>query len=275
VAHTPIFHSLAQGVEALRREVDFSRAGMFPFYLELWEKLKQLYPEHEIPFAGFGLEGPVTTAWLLRGHAFFMDLYDDPPLAQEYLRLVTQSIVEYNRLIARVNGRPEFNPDGMYIADDGAAMIAPRPWPEFVVPYLEQYYSALTSGARSIHLEDMHPDHLPYLDQLRIAHYDPSVSRKLTPATIRARCSVPFTWRLNESHAATLTAAETKRWVLDAAAQGAPAIRTGVSRVNCSPKGAENVRAFIDAAQRVQNALISGQTVDDLLDESLCHSTVA
>ena len=146
----------------MRRDVDFTKAGLFPFYLELWEKLKSIFPKHPIPFTGFGVEGPLTTAWLLRGHDFFTDLYDHPPLAKEYLALVTASIVKYQKLLAQINHQPERNPLGAGVADDGAAMIPPKLWPEFVVPFLDDYFTALTSGARSAHIEDLRADHLPY-----------------------------------------------------------------------------------------------------------------
>lgn len=251
VAHSPVYDSLAAAVRALREPVDFATAGLFPFYLRLWKELKRVFPEHTIPFSGFGLEGPLTTAWLLRGHEFFMDLYDDPPLAREYIGLVTSSIVAYGQLISRINGAPEFSRSGAAVADDAAAMLPPPLWPEFVVPFLDRYFTSLTSGSRSAHIEDLAPQHLPYLDVLGITHFDPSVSRKLTPALIREHCRVPFAWRLNEIEAEAFSPEQTAHWVLDAAAHGAPAVRLGIWRNNCTDRGAANVRAFVRTARQV------------------------
>ncbi len=255
VAHTPVYASLEEGVRALKKDVDFIKAGMFPFYLDLWQKLKDAFPEHRISFGGFGAEGPLTTAWLLRGHDFFMDIHDDPPLAKEYLRLVTASVVKYQQTLARINGQPPVSPTGAGLVDDGAAMISPRRWPELVMPYLEQYFSNLTSGTRSAHIEDLTPRHLHYLDELRLSSYDPSVSQKLTPGLIRKHCNVHFAWRLNEGDLARLTADETAAWVFAAAADGAPAVRTGVWRNNCTTQSAANVRAFMAAGGEVQRRL--------------------
>jgi len=255
VAHVPVYASLKEGVKALGKDIDFTRAGMFPFYLDLWERLKKAFPKLQIPFGSFGVEGPVTTAWLLRGHDFFMDIYDDPPLAREYLRLVTDSVIKYRRCLARVNGEPDEAFPSAYIADDGAAMIPPSLWPEFAFPFLDRYYASLTSGPRGIHIEDLRTDHLHFLDELRIADYDPSVSPKLTPAMILKHCHVPFTWRLNEGDLAGFTVEQTVRWVEDAAAQGSPAIHTGVWRNNCTPQSAENIRAFIRTATDIQRRL--------------------
>ena len=266
VAHTPVYGSLAEGVRALKQDVDFARAGLFPFYLDLWDKLKRAFPEHNLPFAGFGSEGPVTTAWLLRGHDFFMDIYDDPPLAKEYLALVAGSVVKYNKLTRRINGQPELSEAGAGVCDDGAAMIPPKLWPEFVLPALERHFTQLTSGRRSAHIEDRRVDHLRYLDALRIGDYDPSVSPKLSPALIRKHCGVSFTWRLNEGDLAALTADGTRRWVLNAAAEGAPAVRTGIWRNNCTARAAENIRAFTATAQEVQRHLADGRPPEQLLE---------
>ena len=258
VAHTPVHESLEEGVEALKEDVDFTAAGLFPFFLDLWAKLKKAFPDHRIPFAGFGVEGPTTTAWCLRGHGFFTDIYDNPRLAKEYLRLVTASVVAYRKVVSRINGQPEFSEQGAGICDDVSAMISPALWPEFVVPCLEQYYSSLTSGTRSAHIEDLTVDHLRYLDELGLDRYDPSVSEKLTPALIRDHCRVPFGWRLNETHYASRTPAEIEQWVFDAVAEGASSVRTAVGRNMCTPEAAEKMRAFIRAARKVERLLADG-----------------
>jgi len=258
VAHTPVYGSLEEGVQALEQHVDFAQAGMFPFYLDLWEQVKKAFPEHDVPFTGFGDEGPITTAWLLRGHSFFMDIYENPPLTKRYLELVTASIIKYRKLLRSINGEPAFSETGTGLADDGASMVPPALWPEFVMPFLEQYFTALTSGSRSGHIEDLCVDHLPYLDALGLTHYDPSVSRKLTPSLIRRNCHVSFTWRLTSVELGAATPTGVERWVVDAAAGGAPAVRTTAGRDNCTPQGAENMRVFIRTAERVRRVLEEG-----------------
>ena len=258
VAHTPVYDSLEDGVEALKVEVDFRSAGMVPLYLDLWEKLKKAFPNRRIPSAGIKAEGPLTTAWCLRGHGFFTDIYDNPPLVKEYLRRVTASVVEFIKVISRINGKPEFSETGVGLVDDVSAMIRPAFWPEFVLPFLEQYYSGLTSGSRSAHIENLTVDHLKYLDELCLDSYDPSVSEKLTPALIRDHCLVPFHWRLNETQYAGHTPAEVEEWVFDAAADGASGVHTGVGRNMCTPEAAEKVRAFVRAAKNVERLLAEG-----------------
>lgn len=263
VGASPIYGSLDEGIAALRRDVDFEKQGMFPFYLDLWERLKRAFPDYELPFTGFKAEGPVTSAWLLRGHDFFMDILDQPEKAKEYLDLVTSSEIKYNKLIRRINGQPEVTESGQGLADDGAAMISPALWPELVMPILERHYAEQTRGLRGAHIEDLKVEHLPFLDELRLSSYDPSVSLKLTPALIRDNCRVPFVWRLigwqfSGGHSLSRTLEEIKQWVVGAAADGASGVSCVFGRAMCAPGGVEQVHAFIRAGKRVQRLLEEG-----------------
>lgn len=266
VAHQPVHASLEEGIISLRRKVDFAREGRFPFYLGLWEELKRLFPGERIPFAGFGSEGPVTSAWSLRGHAFFTDLFDAPDLVREYLSLIARSVAAYNGLVRRLNGNPEFTPDGVSLADDVAAMVPPRLWPELVVPCLEEFYRLQTSGPRRAHIEDLTVSQLPFLDRIGLDSFDPSVSPRLTPALIRDHCSVPFSWRLNSTQYPDLSCEEIARWVYTAAAEGASSVWTYAWWPFCPP---EKVRAFIEAGKQVKRLLAEGCPRSGLLARCL------
>lgn len=270
VTHTPIYSSLEEGIRALkeREDLDFSTQGMFPIYLDLWEKLKKAFPNESIPFTGFKAEGPITTAWCLRGSDFFIDILTEPEQATEYLYLVTQSIIKYDKLLRTLNARSEFVEDGVVLfgdiedgvilCDDIAAMISPASWPEIVLPFLKMYYAEQTSGTRSAHIEGLSADHLKYLDDLKLDSYDPSLSPKLTPALIRDRCNVPFAWRLNTIHYPELSEGEVERWVFEAAADGASRIFTHGTRAMCTQETARKLRAFIRAGKAVKALLDEG-----------------
>ena len=266
VAHTPIYDSLEAGIKALEADVDFAKSGMFPFYLNMWQKLQNAFPEERIPFSGFSAEGPVTTAWALRGHGFFMDILDRPAVAREYLQRVTASVVKYRKLIRSLNGDPEFTDKGAGVCDDIAAMVPPRLWPDLVLPYLEQYFAGQTSGMRTAHIEDLTADHLKYLDALGLSMYDPSVSAKLTPALIRDGCRTPFKWRLNSTHYRDRSAQDIERWVFESVADGASEVFTIVAREMCTAEAAEKVRAFIRAAKKVAGLLYKGCSRMELRD---------
>jgi len=266
VGQRPVYSSIEEGIQALQKDIDFTSSGMFPYYLDLWEDLKKAFPERNISFAGFGSEGPITSGWLLRGHDFFMDIYDKPERVKEYLLLVSESVVKYRRLFRRINGQTEFSEEGTGLVDDGSAMISPELWPEFVMPFLNHYYERQTSGKRNAHIEDLKVEHLKYLDELGLNLYDPSVSAKLMPRLIRDNCSVPFTWRLNTTHYPGMSPADIEQWVFDAAAGGASGVTTNVDRPMCTPQVAEKVKAFIAAGKKVQLLLSAGCGREELLE---------
>ena len=258
VAHAPIYGSLAEGIEALQGEVDWARAGQMPFYLELWEKLKSAYPDRSIRFTGFGYEGPITTAWELRGHGFFLDLYDDPALCTEFLGLVTDSIASYSGFIRSLNGLPRFSTDGDSLYDDVSSLIHPRLWPEMVLPFQERCFRSLTSGRRHAHIENLIPDHLPYLDVLGLDSFDPSVSPRLVPSDLRDRCQVPFLWRLNSMHVRDLSCEQIRRFVFEGVAGGASGVFSGIARTMTQGEDADKIRTFIQAARDVERLLAEG-----------------
>lgn len=264
VAHTPIYGSLPAGIDALQQEVDWARAGMMPFYLELWDELKERLPGCDIPFGGFGLEGPLTTAWELRGHGFFMDVYDDPALCQEFLRLVTDSIIDYAAFLARVNGRSPFSEVGVGMCDDLSSLLNPTMWPEMVVPFHERYFAQQTSGRRSAHIENLVPAHLPYLDVLRLDSFDPSVSPMLTPRDVRDRCQVPFYWRMNAMQLRDMEPGQIRRFVLDSVADGASGVFLLLSRTMLDEGSVNKVHVFIDAARDVEEHLEQGLSRESL-----------
>lgn len=256
--------SLDEGIALLKKDIDFRNAGLFPQYLKLWEGLKRAFPEFNLRFTGFKAEGPMTTAWILRGHDFFTDLYEQPEKAKEFLRLGVESILKYRETERAVNGLPLFGESGAGVADDVAAMISPRMWPEFVVPNLERHYAAQTNGPRSAHIENLSVDHLRFLDELGVASYDPSVSGKLTPALIRANCSARFSWRLNATHYPDRSSDGIQRWVYEAVADGAPAVITNVDRSMCNEKSAEKINAFCRAGREVERRLNEGTPREEI-----------
>lgn len=245
--YEPIHGSLAEGIRALRKPVDWAKAGLMPSYLELWNKLRAVFPGHDIGFFGFRAQGPITTAWALRGHDFFLDLHDDPPLCKEYLQLVTDSIVSFRQFLLNVNqcGTPR----SVFLTDDIAAMIQPKLWGEMVVPILDRFYHLQTSGERHAHIENLIPEHLPFLDVLGLDGFDPSVSPRITPADLRDRCSVPFDWLLNPMQTRDFSPPQIHDYLTSVTANGASSLACHIARDTVLHKLADNVRAFIATAK--------------------------
>jgi hypothetical protein len=259
VAHAPIYSSLEEGIQALQQRVDWASAGLMPTYLELWEQLKRVYPDRDIGFGGFGYEGPITTAWEVRGHAFFTDVYDEPERYSTFMRLLTDSIVDYATFVRALNRQPTRS-ERVSLYDDVSSLIHPRLWPELVLPYQERFFLAQERGLarRHAHIENLVPAHLPYLDALGLDSFDPSVSPQLTPADLREGCHVPYLWRLNGMHVRDMTPDQIRRFVLDAVAEGASGVFCTLSRTMTGPEAADKIHAFIEAAKQVGELLDGG-----------------
>ena len=137
-------------------------------------------------------------------------------------------------------------------------MIPPHLWDQLVLPFWDQYYTGKTTGTRSAHVEDLRPAQLPFLEEIGLAFYDPSISAKLNPKIVFDTCRVPFLWRLGSFHYTTMTGQEVEDFVFQAVADGASRVVTYIEGTMCSHETAGKVRAFIRAAKEVERLLGEG-----------------
>ena len=263
VNHGIMAGSLEKCIKILKKPVDFASAGMFPFYMEYRKRMQDAFPSEKVGFA-YKAEGPVTTAYCLRRGDFFYDFADNPGLTKDFLGLITDSIIRFNYFLRREDGVPEINPEGCGLADDVASMLNPGLWPEFVMPFLEQYYNALTIGRRSAHVEDLRPSQLHFLEKLNLVAYDPSVSAKLNPKIISEMSRVPFSWHLFNFHYSDLSVEETADFVYQAAADGASGVFTDVCHGMCNNEMVEKVHVFISAGKKVEDMLFKGASLGEI-----------
>lgn len=255
VNHGKLCNSLEEGIEILKRPVQFEKAGMFSYYLEYRRKMREAFPDEAVGF-GYKGEGPLTTAYTLRRDDFFYDPYDNPELTGEFLRLITDSIISFTRFMRReIYAMPEISADACGLADDCAAMLGPDLWPDFVLPYLEQYYNGLTTGRRYAHIEDLRPEQLHFLEELQLVHYDPSVSPKITPKIISEKIRVPFGWRLCNFQYPSLTETDVADFVYQSVADGASSVFTYVCHGMCNDETVKKVHSFISACRKTDELL--------------------
>lgn len=257
VSFQPLYQSLDDGIKALGKKADFAVSGKTPFYLEFQKEMQKAFPEEPVRL-GIEQEGPVTTAWALRGEAWFMDIYDNPEKCKQFLRLATASTVEYFKFKFLLNHPGFVKPKSSALADDIAAMMPPELWPEIVLPFWEQWFTNTTAGARYAHCEDLRTKQLPFLEQAGLSEYDPSISPKLTPKIIAANCRVPFGWRLASFVYAQMSVQDVKDFVFQSAAEGASSVHTIIEAIMCNPATVEKVGAFIEAGKKVKEALDKG-----------------
>ena len=265
VAHTHLFEScsLDDAIDHLKRPVDFASAGMVPFYLDFRRKMQEAFPDANVVFS-FGLEGPMTTAYELRGYSFFTDPHDEPEKMHIFLKLMTDSILDFHRFRCTLTGQPPVSAQGSGMCDDLAAMISPDMFDEFVIPYWDQFFSGMTSGKRSAHVEDLRPQQLKYLETIGLSHFDPSISPKLNPQIIARECRVPFMWRLGSFHYTYMDCQAVRDFVLQAVADGATGVFTHVAEIMCTAVGVEKVRAFIEACKEVEALFAEGRTREEI-----------
>ena len=263
VGQTHIYASLDEGIRALQEPVDFARAGMAPFFLDFREQMQRAFPGEAVGFS-YGLEGPVTTAYELRGDGFFTDIFDEPVKTREFMRLMTDSILSFHEFLCGVRGAPVVNPAAGGMCDDVSSNVPPRMWDDFVLPYWEQYYSGITSGARSAHVEDLRPAQLKFLDAIGLSSYDPSVSHRLNPKIIAAECRVPFGWRLVSFHYTNMSCQDVADFVFQAVADGASSVFTYASVTMCNEPMVEKVHAFIRAAKEAKQLFDSGVSREEI-----------
>jgi hypothetical protein len=263
VAHTHVYDSLQEGVSALQQPVEWGREGMAPFYLQFRDKLQERFPGEPVRWC-FGGEGPLTTAYELRGDGFFMDIYDDPPLAQEFMRLAVDSLLDFDRFCAVVNGQQFPNPSSGGMCDDVASFIPPSLFPVFVLPYWEQLFSGSTAGTRSAHVEDLRPEQLPFLEAIGFSHFDPSISPRLTPKILCEGSRVPFTWRLESFHMREMDTQDVADFVFQSAVDGASGVSLTLGEMTVDAASVPKVQAFIQAGKEAKSLLGSGCPRDEL-----------
>lgn len=265
VNHSKPFHTLEEGVKCLKEkmDIDFATAGMAPFYIEYQRKMSEAF-DGEYCGLWFSHEGPITTAYTLRGDAVFYDPYDNPELFKEFLRLEVESIVKFIQFKYKLMGHLPISAESGGMCDDISSMFGPDMWPEFVLPFIDQYYRGITTGTRVAHIEDLRPDHLPYLEEIGLVYFDPSISPKINPKIINERCRVPFGWRLGSFHYHNMNCQDISDFVFQAVADGASTVFTYVGPTMCNPKTVEKVHTFINTAKQAEQMLKEGASRDKI-----------
>ncbi len=248
----PMLSSIDEGIELLveKKDIDYSKQPLFHHYYDLCNYLKEQFPDQNVGFSGMGAQGPLTSAVLLRGQDFIYDVYDEPEKVKKFLSLLTDSIINFHRFTKRVNDQPEINPHGTGLADDFASLIAPDMWPEFVIPYWNQYYEGLTTGRRSVHCENLAPAHLKYLKYTGVSHFQPSVSDLLTIENIKANTDIPFDWLLYAYRITQMNDEEIQKWVDKTVEAGITLIRTQFGQFTCEAGKLDRIKAFYKAFEK-------------------------
>lgn len=263
VAHNHPCETIDHAIELACKDVDFASAGMSPFYLDYHKKMQQAFPDEKVGFA-FGLEGPLTTAYSLRGDGLFYDLMDCPDKICTLLDALVDSTLAFHKFMCEVNDLPPFRDDAGGMCDDIASNVPPRLFDDLVLPYWDKWYRGVTSGMRYAHVEDLRPDHMPCLEKTNWYRYDPSISPKLTPRIVGQGTRVPFAWRLGSFHYRDMDTTDVRNFVFDAVAEGANEVFTYGPDSLADAANIDKMHTFIDACRQVDDLLDKGATRDDI-----------
>jgi len=250
----PFAEDIDEAIEIMKskKNVDFGNNDTFRYYVKMNAALQKAFPGIEIaPASGYGYEGVITSAVLMRGQDFLCDIYDEPEKAHEFLQLMSESIIEFKKFINRVNGQPERS-RYMWLCDDFASLITPSLWPEFVVPYWNHYFDNLSveGSRRTVHCENTHPTQLRYLEDVKLAHYQPSVATALTIENIKENTNVPFDWLLYTFSIVKMTDEEIEAWVDNTVQSGIRKIRTQFGRYVWKNGKMDRILAFYKAFEK-------------------------
>jgi phosphoribosylaminoimidazole carboxylase PurE protein len=84
----PFASSVDEAIDILKahKGMDFSKEAIVRHYVEYSRRLQEAFPELHLPISFPGVQGPVTSAELMRGQDFFMDIYDEPEKTAEFAR---------------------------------------------------------------------------------------------------------------------------------------------------------------------------------------------
>ena len=247
-AHQPMIRDQGHIIETVQ---DLDAIGVpdpwqcerFLSHVHTWKSLRRRFPEQSIGLSA-GQEGPVTTAVLLRGTAFFADCLLDPEQAHRLLSVCTDTYIAFARAAREATGVAQRG--GMGIADDHAGNISPEMWPAFVLPYYERIYTELEATRRSMHTELVRRRHLPLLVQLELDHLNFGENQYITVRDVVEKLDVPFDWHIKTvPEMLQGTPAEIQATYRQAVADGAPEMVCELT-VGTPP---ENIRAYIQVAQ--------------------------
>jgi uroporphyrinogen decarboxylase len=222
------------------------REGLMARAIQTYQYMKQQAGD-SVPVGLGGTEGPVTTAVIVRGQDFFVDIFLHPKEMHKLLELVTEASFLIRRTIEKVTGKP-IRSTG--IADDFSGMLSPDQYQEFAFPYQKQIYDAFGKEGSRLHSELLRKGHLKFLPELGVTHYDPGCDQYLEVRDLVEEIpQIPFSFNLKTSQDMMQGTPESIRAkYVQAVEEGAPEIYTEI----CRGTPRENIEAFIQVAKEYE-----------------------
>jgi uroporphyrinogen decarboxylase len=139
------------------KPVNVRQDGLFPKVIETYEYMFRHTDPKYIAEYGYldgsvFLMGPLETAAVIRGYAdFLLELYDEPELVHELLRMVTDTLIEWLRHLETRIGTLK----RIFVADHFPTQISAVHFEEFFFPYMREIYAAFPSALTMYHNEGL------------------------------------------------------------------------------------------------------------------------
>jgi len=230
---------------SLRVPADVSSSGIIPEILNRYEYMKHALRDSPVEASlDIDLQGPFTTAVLLRGSELFADLYTDTGAVKQLLEVITETTIALALFRERIE-----NSTTIGIADDYGGLISPESYAEFDIPYMKQIFDMFDTSNRSLHCETLKKEHLKYLNELNLTSFDPGVDESLAVPDIASEIDIPFSYNIfTVRDMKNGTPERIRNLYRQAVADGAPMMTTEL----CRGTPPENIKAFVEVAQEYQ-----------------------
>ncbi len=226
--------------------LDPRKEGLMARSIKTYRYMKEQVGD-SVPVGLGGTEGPVTTAAVVRGQDFFVDILLHPKEMHKLLEIVTEVSLLIRKTIEQVTGRKMRSTS---IGDDFSGLLSPDQYEEFALPYHKIIYEEFGIEGRNLHSELLRRDHLKFLSLLGVTHYDPGCDQYLEVRDILDEIpQIPFSFNLKTSQDMMQGTPESIRTkYIRAVEEGAPEMTTEI----CRGTPRENVAAFVRVAREFE-----------------------
>ena len=246
----------AIGILKSRENFDYASMKEANALLELCEYLGKRFPDEGVSkFAGFGHEGPVTTAVLMRGSDFYCDIYEEPEKCKELLQLIAESSGRHANFVRLTSGG-KINDYAYSICDDFAALLPPDMMSEFVFPYWYVFGDTTTLDKPTrffLHCEGVTARHLDTFHEAHINHFQPSVSPALVLSDMTPRIGTAyneFDWLCYAFNVVNMSDNEIENFIEDSLEAGACNVRTQIGSYAFECGKTDRIKAWIRATEK-------------------------
>jgi len=227
---------------------DPCKSGVIPMILQHYDYMKGKTEGTDIKVeSGMGgIQGPFTTAVILRGTDMFMDIILHPVESKMLLQKCTETSIVLTGMLGELFG---CNAESMWLGDDYGGLISPEMYSEFSYPYIKRIFDTYNPIKRTLHCETLKKGHLKYLKMLEVDWYDPGVNNDLTVEDIISETDVKFTYNLFTVRDMLNGNPETiRKKYFEIIESGAPAVTAEI----CRGTPSENVLAYVNTAREFE-----------------------